>query len=1242
MRGNVDAGPVVPNMVHSEADYIMVRNADGTESPQRIFRRHKTLPRPGTASSTGSRSSSPARSSRTTQLRRSRYRPAGPEPPPTPPAHSRTSSSAKSMKSIDQSSPTNSGSPLQSTDNVQHVQPRPPTTPPNQRTPPTPNLTPERIPPPAPEPPKRPARPQLQVQTQAQFQSQSQPQPPAQSRPRLRLVANDRMPSKATTIDSRSESFKTAPEAPITPEDEDDEKSTVRPGMSSRGTSRSTIRQANRGAKMQPQTVGLGIDIGVNSSVGDGLTPAAERQIQLGRDAYDGEWNGQGTQGGNVNSDEEVEEEWDENLERNVIVSKRRAAPRSTITKDRNSVFIDPSTTTTITTVTPTTNATTRVLPLRAMNLEEQQRALPRSEPSTSGDTRRFSTTSNQSATSTIMGTIVVGDDTGSQRRNTLRHVRKPTLPLRDSVSDLAPSTTSFVPAPAPAPAPALAPAPEVYQRRPPLEQKLGAAPRESYFSTTSISSRKARRDLWKTGSIPVVIVPERRTSLKSNGRPPSLRSMSSRRSRRSQSMSSVARSQASASNFTIDIYMDQPRRSRTISESDRSRAGDPRTADFPPYIPRRSSSLSAPTSRNVSRTGSLTAESLRAHDALYEQQKASQTVERAVEKLQREKRPPPKPVNTSRHYRRTIDGNDLEPERRQSGTINIKFSPSIQSSNFDTSDPRTPRSFPADHNDDGGPRHSYEYNKRNSVQHTPFSQASVETGASHAEVSEARAIPIYPHQNKSVMIVNHSNKPSEASSSDRQRSPPAATPVIAATDAEGNPITPPQDLSREDGNFSPLRNPREPPKPPPAIHFTPATPSGLTPTTEKEKELGSFYDDMPEPEEPKPESGFAMLRRKLSRRRTSETTGSRPGFLTRTFSLSKYKNYESDGGSSGRLKRPHLKRSFTADDAPVEPDKLHPDWRPAYQSDFSDSGSEDEHWDYPPIDNRPQRPGLLPKRSLSQRMKKAFAIMPLRNGSKYDASYMTDSGDVPDRDRRIIRRTPSGNLRVMKIRQSLESVAQSLARPSISSERPRPSISSPSETPRPSISTEVPPRPSISPDSSSTRPSMSSENPRFYPPRVRRNYGALFQRQRPPPPTTAPSAAPPLTPSSVSTFATGHSISPPISTSTAPVPPPMKRRGSLSEKILPVLNGKVNIVRRLSEKRKEKKRDEMRKTISHPKIVRDGLGEVIKHDTGREIFAMNQGQMQQGQQQGQRQSPPAVGSPMRASPPRLGRGTPI
>ncbi|CCC11335.1 hypothetical protein SMACR_04038 [Sordaria macrospora] len=1239
MRGNVDAGPAVPNMVHSEADYAMVRNADGTESPQRIFRRHKTLPRPGTASSTGSRSSSPARPSRTTQLRRSRYRPAGPEPPPTPPTHSRTSSSAKSMQSIDQSSPTNSGSPLQSTDNVQHVQPRPPTTPPNQRTPPTPNLTPERIPPPAPEPPKRPARPQLQVQTQPEAQSQFS----GQSRPRPRLLVDDRMPSKATTVDSRSESFKTAPEAPITPEDEDDGKSTVRPEMSSRGTSRSTIRQANRGAKLQPQTVGLGIDIGVNSSVGDGLTPAAEREVQLGRDAYEGGWGGQGTQGGNLNSEEEVVEEWDENLERNVIVSRRRAAPRWNATKNRNSVFMEPPTTTT--TITPTTAAMTRVLPLRAMNLEEQQRALPRSEPSTSGDTRRFSTTSNQSATSTIMGTIVVGDDTGSQRRNTLRHVRKPTLPLRDSVSDLAQSTTSF----APAPAPALAPAPEVFQRRPQLEQKSGGPPRESYFSTTSTSSRKARRDVWKTGSIPVVIVPERRTSLKSNGKPPSLRSMSSRRSKRSQSLSSVGRrSQASASNFTIDIYMDQPRRSRNISESDRSRAGDPRTADFPPYIPRRSSSLSATTSRNVSRTGSLTAESLRAHDALYEQQKASQTVERAVEKLQREKRPPPKPVNTSRQYRRTIDGNDLEPERRQSGTINIKFSPSIQSSNFDNSDPRTPRSFPADHNDDGGPRHSYEYNKRNSVQHTPFSQASVETGASHAEVSEARAIPIYPHQNKSVMIVNHSNKPSEASSSDRQRSPPTATPIIAATDAEGNPITPPQDLSRGDENFSPLRNPRAPPKPPPAINFIPATPSGLTPTTEKEKELGSFYDDMPEPEEPKPESGFAMLRRKLSRRRTSETTGSRPGFLTRTFSLSKYtKNYESDGGSSDRLKRPHLKRSFTADDAPVEPDKLHPDWRPSYQSDFSDSGSEDEErWDYPPIDNRPQRPGLLPKRSLSQRMKKAFAIMPLRNGSKYDASYSTDSGDVPDQYKRTIRRTPSGSLRVMKIRQSLESMAQSMARPSISSERPtRPSISSPSETPRPSISTEAPPRPSISPDSSSTRPSMSSENPRFYPPRVRRNYGALFQRQPRPPPAVS-SAAPPLTPSSVSTFATGYSatsISPPTVAGGPPQPPPMKRRGSLSEKILPVLNEKVNIVRRLSEKRKEKKRDEMRKTISHPRVVRDGLGEVIKHDTGREIFAMNQGQP--GQQPGQqlRQSPPAMSTPARrGSPPRIGRGSPI
>jgi hypothetical protein len=88
----------------------------------------------------------------------------------------------------------------------------------------------------------------------------------------------------------------------------------------------------------------------------------------------------------------------------------------------------------------------------------------------------------------------------------------------------------------------------------------------------------------------------------------------------------------------------------------------------------------------------------------------------------------------------------------------------------------------------------------------------------------------------------------------------------------------------------------------------------------------------------------------------------------------------------------------------------LHPFWRPAhFWDDLEDqeSDDDDEFSQYPPVDNRPP----LPKRSFSQKLKRTFAILPIEDD---DYDYLPSAVD-----RRTMRRTPSGNMRVVKQRSN-------------------------------------------------------------------------------------------------------------------------------------------------------------------------------------------------------------------------------
>ncbi|EGY18346.1 uncharacterized protein VDAG_08680 [Verticillium dahliae VdLs.17] len=583
-----------------------------------------------------------------------------------------------------------------------------------------------------------------------------------------------------------------------------------------------------------------------------------------------------------------------------------------------------------------------------------------------------------KSSVSTVVEAILVDTPSPPQRQQTLRHMRKRGT-LRDSLSDQLPGSS----------APSSAIRLEETRQQPPASRPPDSR-RESHTSATthnSMSSNKARREVWKNGGIPVVVVPDRRSSNRSS-RTPSLRSTSSHRTRRSLSVNSVQRVNAAKSHDLTPLFDRPSRRRWTMSESDGS---DQRTIDYPPAIPARSSSLSAPTSRNTSRAGSMTAESLRAHNAVQQR---------------------------------------LTPEDRMVST-DLKSTPSFFLAQEDYMHAR-----PNVHRPDA---ESYS-GKRLSHQNTPFSVASLDTNGSFgtaAEVSEALAVSIYPHQNSSLLMVHHAVKPNDdgdvfqdraaIENNDLAPEMPGAAPArpkIVTTSPGGSvPVTPPQTQLALEQVDSPLKNPRAPPVPPtlPAIQFIPATPSGLTPFHERQEMRGNYFEAMEEDEKP-PKRSMSLVRRALlQHRRTSEAyppKTARPGFLTRTLSLSRSNRRDA---STEPLARDSPYPNI--DDPPADGSKLHPFWRPAYADDEGDNyvrDIDDEEYYYEA--NR-KRPG--PQRSLSARMKRTFAILPQRDQHGY-RSWSGEDG----LDRRIIRRTPSGNLRVVRRRKSAESIPRQSDRP--------------------------------------------------------------------------------------------------------------------------------------------------------------------------------------------------------------------
>lgn len=318
-------------------------------------------------------------------------------------------------------------------------------------------------------------------------------------------------------------------------------------------------------------------------------------------------------------------------------------------------------------------------------------------------------------------------------------------------------------------------------------------------------------------------------------------------------------------------------------------------------------------------------------------------------------------------------------------------------------------------------------------------------------------------------------------------------------------------------------------------------------------------------------------LGRGRSRTRDYGPSASRSGgLLTRTLSLTREASRRAF--SVRRSESVDRRRGASFDmDRPAEEDKLHPFWRPAsqqmdddYDEDYHHDYDQDETYRYPPIDNRPRGP----RRSLSMRMKKTFAILP---SDRVDDFYPAAGDEALDR--RTVRRTPSGNLRVVKHHGSTESLGEYNSS----------DIQRPYTAPERQGSRKF--RFWRSPSLSRKKRYELSDN----------NYSHEY--------TGAGDYTTTVATNNNNNYTNNAAHEDEV---TGAVVAGEERRPM---KILPNLGlgdkigeyGPHTIPRRFSERRREKRSNELRQMISGPQEVRDGVGEVIRRTNYRDAFTQAQ-----------------------------------
>jgi hypothetical protein len=468
---------------------------------------------------------------------------------------------------------------------------------------------------------------------------------------------------------SRTESFSTAREhQPLS-----DEETGGLP-LHSANLTRNSSANASRSASTRDFSLGLGI------KPDEEATAPRDRN---GKQTFLNFVGGWGDKEGSPGMD------WNDELMKNVTARKKAGGePRNRVSRDEfNDPFANDG------------DGKSDIQMTRGLNLKEQidlsweagemedftkQTPFPvgnASPPDT--DDRRFS------SISMVVEAMVV--DTAPQRTRTLRHTSKKSH-LRDPPLDRGRSVSN----------------PESQN---PLQgrknsKSLGKPRRAVSDASASVGSGGIPQEM-----IPVVVIPERRSSLSAPTSKPT----------RSYSLTaaSVQTRTLPSTGGVFDTTV--PPRRRTLSDSITSASKFDRgwEKDFNPVIPQRRSSLSAPTSRNVSRTTSLTSESTK---------------------------PPADQLNTG--------PTGVQPPRGWSSYMDAASQDDQYRSGNELTGPSSKKLDP--------------------LRHSQFPETS-----KTPEVIEATAVSIFPHNNESILVVQQSAR---NTSSSLPFNPPTTTPETPPT----------------------------------------------------------------------------------------------------------------------------------------------------------------------------------------------------------------------------------------------------------------------------------------------------------------------------------------------------------------------------------------------------------------------------------------------------------------------------
>ena len=374
--------------------------------------------------------------------------------------------------------------------------------------------------------------------------------------------------------------------------------------------------------------------------------------------------------------------------------------------------------------------------------------------------------------------------------------------------------------------------------------------------------------------TINVVVIPERNSSLRSG---PNSHASSKPGSQRS------SRRPPTVSSGHTDIPR-QKKRTMSDSRSIKSREADSRSRPMQrPVVPPRSSSLSAPTSRNNSRTTSLTSNSM-----------PSRPMERPVIPARSSSLSAPTSRNNSRATSLTSDSlrshnlaMDMEMQKRRDNQPispprhNVLASPEHHGllqvptipGQFDSSEDMATLQPPS----------------------LPFTQGSIPSSSpGPVEIQEATAVSLFAHNNHSLLLVDP-----RAQASKR---PLQALGISHNLVHPCTPDNPPQGAIYTVD--SPLKNPRPPPKPPIGKPLPPLPSQDVRPTNAnvESKGLGRRW---------------SSVRRTWSARPRSESFNA----LSRSFSMKSAKNRTAGKQMDSRLHPFWRPRGFW-EDVPSSPEK--------------------------------------------------------------------------------------------------------------------------------------------------------------------------------------------------------------------------------------------------------------------------------------------------------------------------------